>query len=144
MLLELRRAQKRMFRAFENSIFQFFASFWVTNFKWFSGKVKQSIQDSLNQTFVIGSFLEKRFGDTMTSKMNIVSVLKQHYSVFCRFLSDKVEIYFWKSEAKHSKLLKSKFGYKNLHRKWIWSNLGIKNECSDGLRKAFFRFLEIF
>ena len=133
-----------MFRAFEKTIFQFFVSFWVTKLKWFSGKVKQSIQDYLNQTLVIASFLAKSFGATLTSKTNILSVLKEHYSVFCKILSDKFDTYFWETNVKHSKLLKSKFGQKNLLRKWIWSNLGIKNECFEGLKKAFFSFLELF
>ena len=40
-----------------------------------------------------------------------MSVWKGHFSVFCKFLSDEVETVFWESEAKRSKLFKSKFAY---------------------------------
>ena len=103
MVLKLPWAQKQMFWASEKGIFQFFASFWVTKLTPFSGKVRQSVQDYLNQNLNI-----------VNSKMNVVSVLKEHFSVFCKFLSDGVETSFCESEAKRSKLFKSKFGHKNL------------------------------
>ena len=181
MILKLPWAQKRMFSAFEKSIFQFLANFWVTKLKPFAGKVRKSVQDYLNQCLVMESFLENGFEATLISKTNVVSVWKGHFSfswkflsdevetfssekqekrsklfksrfghnnflenifeatltlktnvlsawkkrfwIFCRFLSDKVETVFWESEARHSKLFKSKFGQKKLLRKWFWRNL---------------------
>ena len=181
MILKLPWAQKRMFSAFEKSIFQFLANFWVTKLKPFVGKVRKSVQDYLNQCLVMESFLENGFEATLISKTNVVSVWKGHFSfswkflsdevetfssekqekrsklfksrfghnnflenifeatltlktnvlsawkkrfwIFCRFLSDKVETVFWESEARHSKLFKSKFGQKKLLRKWFWRNL---------------------
>ena len=88
MVSKLPWAQKGMLWAFEKSIFQFFASFWMTKLKPFSGKVRQSVQDCLNQNLVIGSLLEKGFEATLSSKTNVVSVWKEHFSVFCKFLSN--------------------------------------------------------
>ena len=49
MVLQQRWAQKQMFWAFKKIyIFQFFAIFWVTKLKPFSGKVSQSVQIYLN------------------------------------------------------------------------------------------------
>ena len=92
MVLKLPGAWKRMFWAFEESIFQFFANFWVTKLKPFSGKVRQRIQNYLNQNLVIRTFLENGFEATLSSKTSIPSVWKEHFSVFCRFLSHEVEI----------------------------------------------------
>ena len=133
-----------MLWTYENAIFQFFANFWVTKLKPFSGKVRQSVQNYLNQNLVIRSFLENGFEGTLSSKTNVLSVWKMHFSVFCKFLSDKVETVFWESEAKHSKLFKSKFGHKELLRKWFWRNLELKNECSERLKSAFFQFFANF
>ena len=102
-----------MFWAFERSIFQFFENFWLTKPKPLTGKVRQSVQTYLNQKLVIGSFLENRFEATLSSITNALSVWKEHFSVFCKFLSDEVETVFWESEAKCSNLFKSKFGQKN-------------------------------
>ena len=144
MVLKLRWAEKRMFWAFEESIFQFFADFWVTKLKPFSRKERQSVQDYWNQNLVLGSLLENGFEATLSSKRNVLSVWKGYFSVFCKFFSDKVEIIFWESEAKHSKLFKSTFGNRKLLRKWFWSYLVLKNECCERLKRAFFSFLKIF
>ena len=42
------------------------------------------------------------------SWVHILSVWKGHFSVFSRFLSNKIKTIFWGSEAKRSKLFKSK------------------------------------
>ena len=136
--------KNEMFWAFEKSIFQFFPNFWVAKVKPFSGKVWQSIQNYLNQNLVIGSFLENGFEATLSSKTNVVSVWKEHFSVFCKFLSDEVETIFWESEAKLLKLFKSKFGHRKLLRKWFRSYLELKNECCEHLKRAFFSFLQVF
>ena len=137
-------AQKRVFWAFEKTIFQSFANFWVTKLKPFSGKVTRSVQNWLNQNFFKGSFLENGFEATLTSKTNVLSVWKYHFSVFCKFLSDEVETIFWESQAKRSRLFKSKFGQRKLLRKWFRSYLELKNECSERLKLPFFSFLQIF
>ena len=69
---------------------------------------------------------------------------KGHFSGFCKFLSDEVETIFWEREAKRSKLFKSRFDYRKLLKKWYWSYLELKNECSDRLKRTFFSFLQIF
>ena len=62
---------------------------------------------------------------------------------FLQFLSDEVETIFYESKAKGSKLFKSKLNHRKLLRKWFWSSLEIKNECSDHLKRAYFIFLQI-
>ena len=59
---------------------------------------------------VIGSFLENGIEATLSSKLNVPSISKGHFSVFWKFLHDEVETVFWESEEKHQKLFKSKFG----------------------------------
>ena len=60
--------------------------------------------------------------------MNVVSIWKGTFSVFCRFLSDEVETIFWEHQANRSRLFKSKFGHRKLLRKWFWSYLDLKDE----------------
>ena len=62
MVLKIFWAQTRITWAFEKSIFKFFASFWVKKLKFFFGKVRQSVQNYLNQNLVIQSFLKNGFG----------------------------------------------------------------------------------
>ena len=133
-----------MLWTFEKSILQFFPSFWVTKFKLFSGKVRQGVKSYWNQNLVIRTFLENGFGTTLSSKTNLLSVWKKHFSVFCKFLSNEVETIFWESEAEYWNLLKSEFGHIKLLRKCLWSYLELENECSEGLKRAFFSFLQIF
>ena len=86
--LEANWAQKRMFWAVQKSIFQFFQNFWVTKLKPFSGKVRQSIQNSLNKNLVIRKFLGNGFEATLRWKTNVLIAWKEHFPVFCKFLSD--------------------------------------------------------
>ena len=72
----------------------------------FSGKVRQSVQNYLNQNLVIGSFLENGFQANLSSKTNILSVWKGYFSVFCKFFSDEVEAVLWESEAMLQKLFR--------------------------------------
>ena len=68
---------------FENAIFTIFANFWAAkSTKLFSGKVRQSIQNYLNQNLVIGIFLENGFGASLSSKTSVVSVWKRHFTIF--------------------------------------------------------------
>ena len=52
------------------------------------------------------SFLENGFKATLSSKANVLSVWKEHFLDFCKFLSEGVETIFWESEAKRSTLFK--------------------------------------
>ena len=109
--------------AFEKSIFQIFAYFWVTKLKLFSGRVKKSIQNYLNHNLVIESFLENGLEATLSSKTNVLSIWKRCFLGFYNFLSDEVETVFWESEANRLKLFRSKFDHRKLLRKWFWSYL---------------------
>ena len=144
MVLKVPWAETRMYGACEKSIFNFFANFWVTKLKPFLENVRQSIQRNLNQHLVIGSFWENDFGDTSRSKTSVASIWKEDFSVFWKFLIDKVETIFRKSEVKRSRLFKSKFRYRNVLRKWSWGYLELKNEFCEHLKRAFFSFLQIF
>ena len=144
MVFKLPWAQKRMFWAFEKSIFQFFANFWVMKLKPFSGKLSQSVQNCLNQNSVVGSLLENGFEANLRSKANVLSVWKNHISVFCKFLSDEGESAFWEKEAKRSTLFTSKFSHRKLLSRWFWSYIKLENECFERLKRAFLSFLQSF
>ena len=144
MVLKLSWAQKRIFWVFEKSIFQFFANFWVTKLKPFSGKERQSVKIYSDQNLVMTTFLENGFEATLSSKTNVLSLWKEHFPVFCKFLSNEVEIIFWESEAKCSRLFKSKSAQRKLLRKWFLSYLELKNECFERLKRTFSIFLQIF
>ena len=141
MVLKLPWAQKLMFWAFQKSNVQFFGNLWV---KPFSGKVRQSILNYLNLILLIWSFLENSFGAILSSKTNVLTVWKEHFSFFCKHLSDEVETILWESEAKHSKLFRSNFRYMGHLTKWFWGNFQLKNEWSECLKRAFFTFLQTF
>ena len=70
----------------------------MTKLKPFSGKVRQSEVNFLNQDLAKGSFLENAFEGTLSSKANVLSFLKGHVSVFHKFLSDKVKVVCGESE----------------------------------------------
>ena len=75
-------SSKRMFWVFKKDIFQFFANFWVTKLKTFSGKTRQS---HLNSKLVIRIVLKNGFEATLRSKANVLSIWKGKFSVFCNF-----------------------------------------------------------
>ena len=106
--------------------FPVFCKFLVKKLKHFDEKVRQSDQNYLTQNLGIRAFLENGSGATLSSKTNVVSVLKEHFSVFCRFLSDEVQIIFWESETKHLGLFKSKFGRSKLMRNLLLATWGPK------------------
>ena len=162
--------QKRVLWVLEKSIFCFFfANFSLKKLKPFVGKERQNIQSYLNQSLAIGSFLENSFEAILSSKTSVVIVWKEHFSVFCKFLSDEVETLtskanflstwkehflvfgkllsdevetiLWESEAKCSTLFKSEFGHRKLLRKSFWRYLQLKKECSEHLKRVFCGFL---
>ena len=83
MVLKLPWAKKEMLWAFEKSIVQFFANFWLRKLKPFLGKDRQNIQGYLNQNLVIESLLENGFEATLSWQTSFVSVWKEHFLVFC-------------------------------------------------------------
>ena len=144
MVLNLPWAQKWVLWVLEKSIFLFFANFSLKKLKPFFGKVRQNIESHLNQSLVIGRFLQNGFEAIFSSKTSVVIVWKGHFLVFWRFLSDEVETIFWEIKRKRSKLFQSKFGHKKLLRKCLWSYVQLKNECCECLKRAFSVFLRIF
>ena len=115
----------------------------MTKLKPFSGRVRQNIKNCLNQNLVIASLFENGFEATSSSKTNLLSVGKD-FSVFCIFLIEEVEAIFWKREAKHNNLVKSKFGHRKLLRKCFRSYLELTYECSKRSKRSFFSFLHVF
>ena len=133
-----------MLWALKQGIFQIFSIIWVTKLKSFSGKVRPSVENCLNLNLVIGSLLGNRFEATLSSKTKVLSIWKVHYSVFCKYLRDEIKTIFWESGGKRWKLFNSKFGHRKILKKWFWSYLELKNESFECLKRALFRFLQIF
>ena len=77
----------------------------MRNLKKFSGKLRQRVPNNLSQNLVIGIVLKNCFGAILSSKTNVRSVSKEHFSFFYKFLSDEVETIFWERESKRSKLV---------------------------------------
>ena len=98
MVLKLPWAQKRIFWAFEKKVWK--------PLKPFSWKVRLSVKIFLNQNLGIRTFFENGFEATLSSKTNVLSVWKEHFSVFGKFLSDKVETVYWEFEAMLQKLFR--------------------------------------
>ena len=62
-----------MLRVLERFIFQILTNFSVTKVKSLPGKVRESVQDYLNENLVEGSIIENVF-HTLTSKVNVVNI----------------------------------------------------------------------
>ena len=131
-----------MLNVLESFVFQILTDYSVTKVKSLPGKVRESVKKYLNENLVEGSIIENVF-HTLTSKVNVVNVWKEHSSVFCWFLNDEFETLFWKSQGKHSKLFQSKFSHKKLLRKWFWSYRELKKEYCEPLERTFYSFLQV-
>ena len=123
-----------MFWAFWKDQFQFFANFWVMKLKSISGKVRQNVEIDLNQYLGIGTFSKNGFGATMSSKKKCCERLKRAFFSFS-------QVFEWRNwdhfQGKWGKVLKSKLGHKNLLRRWFWSNLELRKECYERLKRPF-------
>ena len=51
----------------------------------------------------MGGFLGNGFEATLSSKANVLGVGKDHFWVFCKFLSEEVKTIFYEIEAKRFK-----------------------------------------
>ena len=120
-----------------------FYNFLVTKLKPFSMKVRQRVQNYLNQNLIIESFLENGFEAPLRSKTNVMSIWKGYISFFRKFLSGEVETIFRESETKRSKLFKSKFRHRNLLTKLPRSFLEFHKQYCVCLNIAFLSFLQI-
>ena len=124
--------------------FEVFCKYFSEAVETIFGKVSQSVQNYLNQNLVIRSLLRHGFEAALSSKTNVFSLWKKHFSNFWKYFSHEVDSIFWESEAKCLKMFKSKFGHRKLLREWLRSYLELKNECPERLKRAFFSFLQIF
>ena len=140
MILKLLSARKRMFSGFEKTIFQFFANFWVTKVETIFWENEANRSKLFQSKFDHRKLLRKWFW----SCINVKNECSERFLLLWKFLSGEIETIFCESQARRSKLVKSKFGYSNLLRKWFWSYLQLKNECSQRMKRTFFNFLQIF
>ena len=76
------------------------------------------------------NLLRKWFWSYLEPKNECCERLNRTVLSLCKFLSDEVETVSWESETKYWKLFKSESGHSNLLRKWFWSYLQLKKECS--------------
>ena len=60
------------------------------------------------------------------------------------YLRPKSSFLPWCRQRKICNRRKAKPGHRKLLRKWFWSYLELKTECSERLKRAFFSFLQIF
>ena len=123
--------------------FQFFAHFQAMKLKPLTVKARQNVQKSFNPKLVMVSISENDFEETRQNP-NVLSLWKEHFYDFCKFLSDEVEIISRESEGRHQILLKSKFDHKKLIIKLFCSYLHLKNECFERFKIAFFSFFQVF
>ena len=65
---------------------------------------------------------------------------KRSFQVFCKLLDDDVEATFRENETELLRSFTFKIGHRNLFRKWFWSDLEIKNECSGHLEREILVF----
>ena len=115
-------------------MFHFFANFWVTKLELFSGKTRQSVENCLNPELFMVSVLENGFKSTLREKMIALRVQIWHFSLFHKFLSDKVEIVSGKVRQNIQNCLNLMFVTVSF----------LENECFDCLNIAIFSFLHIF
>ena len=121
----------------------FFAHFLVNKLRMFLRKAGQSTQNCVNSKSDIVYILENGFETTLRSKADVLlNLWKRQFSGFCTFSRHEVETAYCESKAKCSKVFGSKVGHGNHFRKWFRSN-PVKPECSEPLKRAFFRFLQI-
>ena len=76
-----------------------FLSVWKKHFSVFCklsdevGTIFCEYETNLSHNLAIESFLENGFEGTLSWKTNVLSISKEHFSVFCKFYSDEVETF---------------------------------------------------
>ena len=118
--------------------------FWVFC-KFFSDEVKTVFWESdrkrsklLNSKFDHKELLWKWCWSYLELKNEFSERLKAaFFCFFPKLFSNEVKAVFLKSEAKCSKLFKSKIDHTKLLRKWLSNYLEIKNECFGHLKRVF-------
>ena len=145
MVLKLPWAEKRMLWLIEKGIFHFFANFRVAKLTLFSGKVRQSAQNNLNQNLVIGNVLENSFEATLSSKRNVLSLWKGHFSVSYKLLMDEVEtIYCEKVRESTQNFLNQYFVIGRFLENSFEATFSSKTNVLIAWKWYFFNFLQIF
>ena len=116
----------------------------MTNLKSSSGKVKESIQRYFNQSIVIRSYLENDFEATLSSKMNIVNVWEGHFTAFCKFLRDQVDILSRKLKQSVQSYLNQNLVIESFLENGFEATFSSKTNVVSVSKRAFFNFLQIF
>ena len=65
----------------------------MTKLESVSANMRERIRNYLNHNLALESFLENGFEGTLRSKADVLSISKEHFSVFCKFYSDEVETF---------------------------------------------------
>ena len=94
----------------------------------FQRRTWKKLWNLFKQKFIMKRVLENRFGATLTSKGNVLSILKVTFFTFFKFSCDEVKIIFWESKAKLSNLFKSKVSHGYRFRKRFRSSFEVQNE----------------
>ena len=126
-----------MLRWLKYDFFHFFANFWMTKLKPFSGKGKQIPHINSNLRFSIASILENYFETTLRPKANVLSVWKWLFQSFANFWVTKLKLFSGKVRQSFQNYLNPKSVKKHFI-KWFWNCLKLKSKCSEDSNKAFF------
>ena len=110
----------------KNGIFHFFADFWVTKLKPFTGKARENVENCFNPNLVI--WIQVEYSEC----------LKKTFSNFLQISSLQVEAVFLKSKANLSKLFKFKVGRRKHLIIWFCNYLEVRTEISKCLKKDYF------
>ena len=134
-----------MFWAFEKGVFTFFWKYLRDEVETIFWENETKCSKVFKSKFDQRKLLRKYVKSYLDLKSKCSECLKRaFFFFFYKFLSDEVETVFSEKEAKHLIIFKSKVGHRKLLRKWFWSYLDLKNECSEHLKWSFFSFLQIF
>ena len=120
--------------------FSVFASFWVMKSRPFSGRVRQSIQNCLNPYLVIGSFLENGLEVTLSSRTNVLSVWKDHFSVFCKVLSGKLKPFSGKARQSVQRYLNQNLVIRTFLENDFGASLSSKTNVVSVWKEPFLAF----
>ena len=126
------------------AFFSFFANFWVTKLKVFSGKVRKSVQNYLNQTLVIRSISENGFEATWRSEKMFWTFGNWIFTFFCEFLSEELKSFIGKVRQSVKNCLNQNFFIWAFSENGFEATLKSKANCYQSLKIAFFRPLQIF
>ena len=105
---------------------------------------EENIKSCLNQNLIIRTLLENFLKLKTSLRQSFLKPILWAFEnrIFFSFL----QIFDWRScnhfQGHWGKLLKPRFSLRKPFRKWFWGYLGLKNECFERLKRAFFSFFK--